>query len=49
MIKGKIKKTLLIIAALLIVTMVIVIACISPIAKYLVEKNSVKLLAHRQP
>jgi hypothetical protein len=44
MVKGKIKKGILVVAITLIVMVVVVIACISPIAKYLLEKYSVKYL-----
>ena len=47
MAKGKLKKGLLITLTVLVVTVAAVIACISPIAKYLVEKNSVKYLGRQ--
>ena len=47
MIKGKIKKALVITAITLVTAVVVIIACISPIAKYLIEKNSVKYLGRQ--
>src|SRR5579863_7639442 len=44
MVKGKIKRTIAISIITLLAVVVVVIACISPIAKYLIEKYSVKYL-----
>jgi hypothetical protein len=44
MAKGKIKKAILITCLTIVSIVVVIIACISPIAKYLIEKNSVKYL-----
>ena len=45
--RGKVKTAILIVVFTVIVIVSVIIACISPIAKYLVEKNSVKYLGRR--